>query len=307
MRRSRGSFCILLAVSVLLMACLFLLAACGGSAGPAANASTASQPTGGTTPGGTGGSSPGSSSPGSSAPGSPSTPPSAGTPAGATTYFGTEPSHATYLPRTDAYCASAVVSNSWEPRPQNYQANHTVLNPPFGWATDNDGSVPWGAKLAQVTGNFTGTTTEILQWAACKWGIDENTIRAAAVQESYWDQSNLGDVCGPVGEASYGILQIKNKDCSGAIIHGGYPATTKSTALVADWYAARIRSCYNGDFQGWLYNGQTVDQVAAKNGWDYVFWACIGFHYSGNWSPGQQYQLQVQQHLANKDWEAPGF
>ena len=138
-------------------------------------------------------------------------------------YFGTEPSHATGLPRSDAYCASAVVPNSWEPRPENNRANHTVLSPPYGWSTENTWTA-WRDKRARVTGNFTGTTTEIFQWAACKWGIDEDTIRAAAVQESSWRMSMVGDVCGPQGEASYGILQIKNQDCTGTPIQGGYPS-----------------------------------------------------------------------------------
>ena len=166
----------------------------------------------------------------------------------------------------------------------------------------NDGPTAWTNRLASVTGNYTGTTTEIIQWAACKWGIDENTIRAAAVQESSWNMSEVGDNCGVAGEASYGILQIKNKDCSGTLIHGGYPYTTQATALVVDWYAARMRSCYDGDFVGWLYNGQTVDQIAAANGWDYVLRGCIGFHYSGDWNPTQSYVQQVEQHLANQDW-----
>ena len=224
-------------------------------------------------------------------------------------YFGTEPSHASYLPRSDSYCASAVNAHFWEPRPDNYQANQTVLPPPHGWNDENYWTM-WRDKRAKVTGNFKGTTTEILQWAACKWGIDEDTIRAAAVHESYWHMSTVGDVCGPVGEASYGILQIKNKDCSGAMIQGGYPDTTKATALDADWYAARMRSCYDGDFYdggNWLYRGQTVDQIAKKNGWSFVFWGCIGFHYSGNWSPGQPYELEVRQYLAKRAWETLGF
>ena len=224
-------------------------------------------------------------------------------------YFGTEPSHATYLPRSDSYCTSAVTPNSWEPRPDNNQENHTVLPPPYHWDVENYWT-KWADKRAKVTGNFTGTTTEIIQWAACKWGIDEDTIRAAAVQESYWHMNTIGDVCGPIGEASYGLLQIKNMDCSGTIIQGGYPDTMQATALNADWYAARMRSCYDGDFYdggNWLYLGQTVDQIAAQNGWTYVFWGCIGFHYSGYWSPGQPYELQVKQILTNRTWESANF
>jgi len=220
-------------------------------------------------------------------------------------YFATEPPHAAYLPRPDSYCASAIAPNSWEPIRENYQANHTIVRPPHGWSTENYWTA-WQEKRAKVTGNFTGTTTEILQWAACKWGIDEDTIRAVAVREASWRMSTVGDVCGPQGEASYGILQIKNKDCSGAAIQGGYPDTQRSTALNADWYGARIRSCYDGDFYdggSWLYGAQTVDQIAAQRGWSYVFWGCIGSHYSGTWAPGQPYELEVRWHLAHRTWE----
>ncbi len=141
------------------------------------------------------------------------------TPPPSPAYFPTEPSHASYLPRSDAYCASAVKPNSSEPRPDNNQANHTIVSPPHNWSVENYW-IKWRDKRDQVTGNFTGTTTEIVQWAACKWGIDEDTIRAAAVEESHWHMSTVGDVCGPVGEGSDGILQIKNEDCSGTVIHG---------------------------------------------------------------------------------------
>ena len=77
-------------------------------------------------------------------------------------YFGTDPAHATYLPRSDAYCASAVQPNSWEPRPDNEQANHTVASPPYHWSVENYWTL-WRNKRAKVTGNFTGTTTEIIQ------------------------------------------------------------------------------------------------------------------------------------------------
>jgi hypothetical protein len=42
--------------------------------------------------------------------------------------------------------------------------------------------------LPRVDGQFTGTTDEIIQWAACKWGIADNILRAQAVEESTWYQ-----------------------------------------------------------------------------------------------------------------------
>jgi hypothetical protein len=234
------------------------------------------------------------------------------------TYFGTDPSNnctrtacISSLPRMDATCASSVVRNSWEPRADNYAANHSVPADPT--------KVPWSqganwlywqsfvANRSQVTGNFTGTTTEIFQWAACKWGIDEDTIRAVAMQESDWHQSAVGDNCGVIGQASYGIMQVKNKNCSGALDHGGYPDTPSYTALNVDYYAANVRSCYDGDFYdggSWLYGGQTVGQIAAANGWNYVLWGCVGSWFSGGWydAGAVTYINRVKTLHANKTW-----
>jgi hypothetical protein len=157
-----------------------------------------------------------------------------------------------------------------------------------------------------VTGHYTGTTTEIIQWAACKWGIDEDTIRAAAGQETLWHQSTVGDNCGG-DRASYGLLQIKNRYCNGAIAHGGYPDTAQETALNVDFYAASLRSCYDGDFYDggdWLYGGQTVQQIAASSGWSYVFWGCVGMWFTGAWYDAEAapYIGYVKRWLAEKTW-----
>src|SRR6266566_1830482 len=98
----------------------------------------------------------------------------------------------------DSTCASRVIMSSFEPRPDNYAANHRVPS-----ATQIANLHPWNPLIGmddrsdslrkRITGNFTGTTDEILQWVACKWGIDVNIIRAQAVSESYWHQSQLGD------------------------------------------------------------------------------------------------------------------
>ena len=42
--------------------------------------------------------------------------------------------------------------------------------------------------LPRVDGQFTGTTDEIFQWAACKWGLSDNVLRAIADEESTWYQ-----------------------------------------------------------------------------------------------------------------------
>ena len=56
------------------------------------------------------------------------------------------------------------------------------------------GTVQQAAELAPlITGDFTGTTQEILKWAACKWGIDQDVVFAQAAVESWWQQTELGD------------------------------------------------------------------------------------------------------------------
>ena len=74
----------------------------------------------------------------------------------------------------------ARVRRSGEIRPGNAGYNATT------WG-------PWSGEFPRATGNFTGSTDDIIQWAACKWGFDENTLRAQVAKESYWTQTNLGD------------------------------------------------------------------------------------------------------------------
>jgi hypothetical protein len=226
-------------------------------------------------------------------------------------YFSTLPSLAPGLPRGDATCASQVTTSTWEPRPDNQTANHTVPSnqSALSWSNAEVGLYwsKWMAKRNQVTGNETGTTNQIIQWASCKWGLDENLLRAVAVQESDWHMSMVGDNCGTVGEASYGMFQIKNAYCNGNMAWGGYSASAKDSALNADFYAAYIRSCLDGDFydgSSWLYKGQTIGQIIAANGLDYAVWGCVGSWFSGHWydSGAQNYIASVKGHLANKDW-----
>ena len=100
----------------------------------------------------------------------------------------TNPARFTTLPPgsslpTDAQCAAAVRRGGGEVRAGNATPNATRgrqknLTPP---------------DFSRVTGDFTGTTDEILQWAACKWGIDEDMVRAQIAKESWWHQEAKGD------------------------------------------------------------------------------------------------------------------
>ncbi len=208
------------------------------------------------------------------------------------------------LPRAGRRCARLVTRRPFEPRADNAAANHTIPNTAVRWAR-TPGQLHWRRWIAHrrhVKGRYVGTTDEIIRWSACRWGVDENVIRAVAVSESGWHQSMVGD-----GRGSFGLLQVKDHYSDGTLDFGGWPWTQKSTALNADFYAAWIRSCLDNDFYdggAWLYGGKTVKQVIAANGFRYVVWGCVGAWYSGDWySRGALgYLAEVEHDLAGKAW-----
>src|SRR5262245_13843385 len=99
-------------------------------------------------------------------------------------------------------------------------------------------SNPPAPLFQRVTGNFTGTTDEILQWGACKWGIDEDIVRAQAAKESYWTQTNVGDN----GE-SFGILQVREPYWAWAF-NDGVGDSKSSTAYNVDSALAARATCF---------------------------------------------------------------
>jgi len=135
-------------------------------------------------------------------------------------YFTT---HAAPFP-TGKQCAAKLHKSTWEPRPENKAANHKVVPKKAIHLPKNTGfDTKWNQQYkSRVTGNYKGTTDELIQWASCKWGVSDELTRARAVQESKWRQSQLGDYrsksngqC-PAAEksdpcpTSFGILQSKS-------------------------------------------------------------------------------------------------
>ena len=168
----------------------------------------------------------------------------------------------------------------------------------------------------RVDGDYAGTTDEILQWAACKWGIDEDVVRAQAAVESWWNQTNVGDwtstsaVCAPnhpIGSdpghpgkcpESVGILQVRYQYWRNA-----FNAAETSTAYNADYVYAAWRACYDGD-DTWL---NTVDHVGAYGPGD--LWGCVGLWYSGRWhtADAEGYIAKVKGDLSERVWAQPDF
>lgn len=217
---------------------------------------------------------------------------------------------------SEAQCAARVPAATWEPRPDNYTANHTVptaaqiaglahwgYNDSIGMSTQAD------VLRRQITGNYTGTTDQILQWAACKWGVDPNIVRAEAVVESWWRMGTLGDwtsdtsACPPDGAfanggcyQTYGILQVKWQYSKTA-----WPMSRYDTAFGAEYMYGIMRACYEG-WIPWLGDTTPVAGYARYHAGD--LWGCIGYWFSGSWySQGAlDYIAKVKDAMANKTW-----
>jgi hypothetical protein len=193
-------------------------------------------------------------------------------------------------------CGMRVRTSTWEPRPGNYRANHRMparrvrLGHP-------DFDARWNRRYApRITGRFVGTTDEIIQWAACKWGLSDDLLRAQAKVESSWRQDAEGDLerrangnCtvhdrGDPCPTSFGLLQNKWYFNARA-----YPRLRIMTAFHMDWSAAQLRGCYDG----------REDDLPRGD-----YWACLGDWFSGgeDHALAEDYVGRVRVALREKAW-----
>jgi hypothetical protein len=255
--------------------------------------------------------------------------------------FSLQPTGAWSSLPSGARCASVVRRSSWEPRPENRTANTTVVDPravrtAFQAAPRSIGhayAAHWDTwLLPRVDGAFTGTTDEILQWAACKWGLPDDLLRAIAVRESTWYQSlTYGDGscmpsrgCGDevadpewcryisgFGTAytspcpsTFGIVGVRSRSGVDAWPHhnnGTFPFNRDSTAFAADYLGAELRGCYEG-WVTWLQHVGARYRAGDLDG-------CIGLWFAGEWhSPAADaYAERVRAEQQAKSWLSEAF
>jgi hypothetical protein len=195
------------------------------------------------------------------------------------------------LPTGDQ-CA-ARVRPAVEIRPENTTANNN-RGSRANANTRNDWS-----SFNRVDGDFAGTTDQLIQWAACKWGIDEDIVRAQMIKESYWYQSANGDN----GE-SWGIGQVRDTYHQSAFQYSINART--STAYNLDYTYASWRACFEGVYT-WL---NTVEHNGTYAAGD--VWGCVGLWFSGRWYVNTDAYLNqtgdsVHWHYTNKTWLTPAF
>jgi hypothetical protein len=197
-------------------------------------------------------------------------------------------------PLSDAAAAKKVKRSSFEPRPANAGATHRVPTKAQLSALHHQSDQPYSHW---VTGRFRGTTDEVLQWAAAKWGLSPDLVRAVAAKESWWRMTTVGDI----GD-SFGLLQVRRPyHCRGTRICGLF---RHDAALNADYWGSIIRSYFDGR-QTWL-------STVAGNGAPYAagdLWGSIGAWFSGRWrDPGaESYVVAVKDYMARRVWRTRDF
>jgi hypothetical protein len=164
------------------------------------------------------------------------------------------------------------------------------------------------------------STDDLIQWAAHKWGIPEDWLRAEYVQESYWNAFQLGDEAsvGPHWYSLYplqariphsrsvyqslGITQVKWIP-DGSVGPGTEPLRWQSTSFNIDYQAATVRFYFD-------------NPRGARSSWgDSSYIPCQAWNSIGAWfepypwgNGGQrQYVGEVRGYLADREWTASNF
>ncbi len=227
-------------------------------------------------------------------------------------------------PLTDAE-AAALVAHRAEVRPENAAANRYIPSDAelqaFHSARDKYGRTPdqFNPLARYVTGRpglANPSTDDLVQWAAHKWGIPDDLVRAQMATESWWRQSQLGDrTTEPAAwymqyppqarvpnttdaYESMGLMQVRWRP-DGWVGNGTEPLRWKSTAFNLDFYASIIRFYYDG-LCAWCGSGYGAGQQSAS----------IGAWYNPvPWNNGdaQAYVTRVFTNLSRRPWDRAGF
>ena len=252
----------------------------------------------------------------------------------------------------DTACAAQVHRSTWEPRPDNYKRNHVLVDVTAAhqsFSTRKRSSLgtydpKWDSwLLPRVDGQFSGTTDEIFQWAACKWGLPDDLIRAVAYRESTWFQYETY----PSGRcvATYGCgdwfssepYSPRKAFCDGLAPYGydyqkdygdGYCPKTFSIIGEMSWWDPTWGFNWAGNQNGTFpFNRDStafaVDYYGAAirgcyEGWQWELGSsysagdlsgCVGAWYSGGWhdAAGDAYAQRVQDARASDPWLTSSF
>ena len=267
-------------------------------------------------------------------------------------YFTTKPDGTWKSLPSDEDCTRQVHRSAWEPRPSNAKANRTkpdasavrksLTSRPRG--NGQTYAAPYNTwLLPRVSGQHSGTTDENIQWAACKWGISDNILRAMAAAESTWYQGlreadgscvekrGCGDMVERATPASREFCDELNRfgyDYSRDYGDGICPRTFSIIGVMSwqdpDW--GPMKKNQNGTFpfnrdstafaldyaashlrgcmEGWIV------WLANRDGFERGdVWGCVGVWYAGDWKipAARDYAGRVKDLMDERFWLQPSF
>ncbi|MEO5710589.1 MAG: hypothetical protein ABIQ59_12290 [Nocardioidaceae bacterium] len=268
-------------------------------------------------------------------------------------YFKTLPPGAWAGLPDDQQCTDRVRRSDWEPRPDNQNANLQIPSEEQvkeSWArrpraVQGAFDPRWDSwLLPRVTGHHAGTTDENIQWAACKWGLSDNLVRAIAVRESDWYQYEVYSDGTCVLEHGCGDLVTRatpatRRYCSGLARSGvdyqrdlgaGRCPKTFSIVGVMSWHDPawggmvdnqngtfpfnRDSTAFALDYLGAFLRGCQEGWVSwlKNNGSAYkagMIWDCVAVWYAGKWRTpaAEKYESLVRGALRDRPWLDPAW
>lgn len=269
-------------------------------------------------------------------------------------YFTGQPVGAWSTLPGDRACTRRVHRSEWEPRPDNAKRNHTIVD---RWdvldafatrpvAADGNQDPRWDSwLLPRVDGQFAGTTDEIFQWAACKWGLPDNVLRALAFQESTWFQYETYRSGRPALTWGSGDMMAPGTPgadvyCTALADHGydyqddfgpGICPQTFSIVGIKSWHSPAwgampdnqngtfpfnrdstafaldyVASQLRGCYEGWE---SWLAQTGTKNYAAGDLWGCVGAWYAGDWhsAAAETYLTLVRTTESDRPWLTDAF
>ncbi|HEX3698372.1 MAG TPA: hypothetical protein VH374_23570 [Polyangia bacterium] len=216
----------------------------------------------------------------------------------------------------EATCAALVRRGGKEQRTDNTPFNKVIataaqLGQLATWG-DPQGFAPAAMPMGKrVTGNFTGTTDEILQWGACKWGLDEDFVRADSYQANGWHQGSISgwtdttSLCPSGGPTRAGMGGTQCAQVFGLFgvtwqFHkSAWPMIHDSTPFTVDYSLALQRVC----FEGWDSYFKGVGPAGNVYGPNDEF-GCAASFYTGGWYDFSTIQQvnHIRDALSSKPW-----
>ena len=183
-----------------------------------------------------------------------------------------------------------------------YDSNRPPPEPiPSYFYTYAGGSALPHSDFANVDGAYAGTTDDIFRVYACKWGIDEDYVRAQAMIESHWHQdcaaAHGGSGCNEGGDLNnpggctraipvtpltpdgqfcalqgFGGITAPNQYASWSIVQNKvyyewmtWPMMEQSTPFAVDFRYAEMRGCVKGDQYGYYDSQNPSSATDYKN------------------------------------------